>query len=73
MTEALFFLTVRTAIRRRLIGARDLIIDSAPVLAWCRSDPDAAVGHAPAQHLTSIDFLGKKGEKEAASSRDLLR
>ena len=23
--------------------------------------------------LTSIDFLGKKGEKEAASSRDLLR
>src|SRR5436853_4905598 len=28
VTEALFFLTVRTAIRRRLIGARDLIIDS---------------------------------------------
>ena len=50
VTEALFFLTVRTAIRRRLIGARDLIIDSAPVLAWRRSDPDAAVGHAPAQH-----------------------
>src|SRR6266849_826691 len=32
VTEALFFLTVRTAIRRRLIGARDLIIDSAPIL-----------------------------------------
>jgi len=38
------------ALRRRLIGARDLIIDSAPILAWCRTDPDAAVGHAPAQH-----------------------
>lgn len=50
MTEALFCLTVQTAIRRRLIGARDLIIDSAPILAWRRSDPDAAVGHAPAQH-----------------------
>ena len=39
-----------TAISSRLIGARDLIIDSAPILAWRRSDPDAAVGHAPAQH-----------------------
>src|SRR5437667_4598340 len=39
VTEALFFLTVRTAIRRRLIGARDVIIDSAPILAWRRSDP----------------------------------
>jgi transposase len=48
--EALFFLSVLTAIRSRLIGARDLIIDSAPILAWRRSDPDAAVGHAPAQH-----------------------
>jgi DDE family transposase len=48
--EALFVLSVLTAIRRRLIGARDLIIDSAPILAWRRADPDAAVGHAPAQH-----------------------
>ena len=40
--EALFILTVLTAIRRRLIGARDLIIDSAPILAWRRADPDAA-------------------------------
>jgi len=48
--ESLFCLTVQTAIRRRLIGARDLIIDSAPILAWRRTDPDAAVGHAPAQH-----------------------
>lgn len=48
--ESLFIFTVLTAIRRRLIGARDLIIDSAPILAWHRADPDAAVGHAPAQH-----------------------
>jgi hypothetical protein len=48
--EALFILTVLTAMRRRLIGARDLVIDSAPILAWRRKDPDAAVGHAPAQH-----------------------
>ena len=30
MPEALFVLSVLSAIRRRLIGARDLIIDSAP-------------------------------------------
>ena len=50
MPEALFILTVLTALRRRLMGARDLIINSAPILAWRRADPDAAVGHAPAQH-----------------------
>jgi transposase len=48
--ESLFVLTILQAIRRRLIGARDLIIDSAPILAWRRRDPDAAYGHAPAQH-----------------------
>ena len=48
--ESLFILTVLTAIQRRLIGARDLIIDSAPILAWGCTDPDAAIGHAPAQH-----------------------
>ena len=48
--ESLFVLSVLHAIRRRLIGARDLIIDSAPILAWRRRDPDAAFGHAPAQH-----------------------
>src|SRR6266480_2797231 len=48
--ESLFVLTVLQAIRGRLIGARDLIIDSAPILAWRRRDPDAAFGHAPAQH-----------------------
>src|SRR6266568_1395421 len=50
LAEALFVLSVLTALRRRLIGARDLIIDSAPILAWHRADPDAAFGHAPAQH-----------------------
>ena len=40
--ESLFVLTVLHAIRRRLIRARDLIIDSAPILAWRRCDPDAA-------------------------------
>ena len=48
--EALFILSVLTALRRRLLGARDLIIDSAPILAWHHADPDAAFGHAPAQH-----------------------
>lgn len=48
--ESLFVLTVLHALRSRLIGARDLIIDSAPILAWRRADPDAAYGHAPAQH-----------------------
>src|SRR5436309_5373894 len=48
--ESLFVLVVLQALRRRLIGARDLIIDSAPILAWRRGDPDAAYGHAPAHH-----------------------
>jgi transposase len=50
LPEALFVLTVLTALHRRLIGSRDLIIDSVPILAWRRADPDAAFGHAPAQH-----------------------
>jgi hypothetical protein len=33
-----------------LTCARDLVIDSAPILAWRRADADAAVGHAPAHH-----------------------
>ena len=48
--ETLFVLTVWRAVRCRLIGARDLIIDSAPILAWRRKDPDATLGHAPAHH-----------------------
>src|SRR5260221_3644403 len=50
LPAALFILTVLTALRRRLIGARDLIIDSRSIIAWRRADPDAAFGHAPAQH-----------------------
>ncbi len=38
------------ALRVRLIGARDLINDSTPILAWRRREPDAASGHAPAHH-----------------------
>jgi hypothetical protein len=48
--EALFILSVLEAIRRRLMGARDLIIDSAPILAWRSTDADAAIGHAPVHH-----------------------
>lgn len=48
--EMLLVVLVREALRRRLIGARDLIVDSAPVLAWRRRDPDAACGHAPRHH-----------------------
>src|SRR2546426_12239957 len=48
--ETLFVLTVWRAVRCHLIGARDLIVDSAPILAWRRTDPDAASGHSPAHH-----------------------
>jgi hypothetical protein len=48
--EALLVIVVRLAVHQRLIGARDLIVDSAPILAWRRRDPDAAVGHAPHHH-----------------------
>lgn len=50
--EMLFVLAVQQALRTRLIRARDVIIDSAPILAWRRHDPDAASGHAPAHHPT---------------------
>ena len=52
--EVLLVLAVREALRARLIGARDLIVDSAPALAWRRHDPDAASGHAPAHHPTAL-------------------
>lgn len=52
--ETLFILAVREAIRRGIIGARDLIIDSAPIKAWRRTDPDARYGHAPAHHPTAL-------------------
>jgi hypothetical protein len=49
-SEALFVLLVRTGLRQGLTRGRDLIVDSAPILAWRRADPDAAVGHVPAHH-----------------------
>ncbi len=52
--EALFVLAVKEALRVRLMGARDLIVDSAPLKAWRRSDPDARYGHAPAHHPTAL-------------------
>jgi Transposase DDE domain len=52
--EALLVVLVRLALHRRLIGARDLIVDSAPILAWRRADPDAAVGHDPAHHPRAL-------------------
>src|SRR5215210_3625470 len=50
--EMLFVVAVQAALRGGLTRARDLIIDSAPILAWRRRDPDAASGHAPAHHPT---------------------
>ena len=50
VAEALLVVVVRLALLRRVAGGRDLIVDSAPILAWRRADPDAAVGHAPAHH-----------------------
>ena len=49
-SELFFVLLVRTGLWLGLMGGRDLIIDSAPILAWRRADPDAALGHAPAHH-----------------------
>ncbi len=49
-SEMLFVLLVRAGVWMGLTRGRDLIIDSAPILAWRRTDPDAAVGHAPAHH-----------------------
>lgn len=49
-SELLFVLLVRAGLWMGLTRGRDLIIDSAPILAWRRADPDAAFGHAPAHH-----------------------
>jgi transposase len=48
--ELLFVVLVQLARQTRLVGGRDVIVDSAPILAWHRADPDAAVGHAPHHH-----------------------
>lgn len=53
-SEMLFVLLVRTGLWTGVTRARDLILDSAPILAWRRSDPDAAVGHAPAHHARPL-------------------
>jgi transposase len=52
--ESLLVVLVRLACHQRLIGGRDLIVDSAPILAWRRADPDAAVGHAPHHHARPL-------------------
>src|SRR5262249_47327196 len=49
-SETLFVLRVRAGLWMGLTRARDVIIDSAPILAWRRADLDAAIGHAPAHH-----------------------
>jgi transposase len=49
-SEMLFVQLVRTGLWMGLTRARDLIIDSAPILVWRRADPDAAFGYAPAHH-----------------------
>jgi Transposase DDE domain len=49
-SEMLFLLLVRAGLWMGMSQAHDLIIDSAPILAWRRADPDAAIGHAPAHH-----------------------
>src|SRR5260221_3068923 len=52
--ECLLVVLVRLARPWRLISGRDLIVDSAPILAWRRRDPDAAVGHAPHHHARPL-------------------
>ena len=52
--ECLLVVVVRLACHWHLIGGRDLVVDSAPILAWQRRDPDAAVGHAPHHHARPL-------------------
>jgi hypothetical protein len=53
-SETLFVLLVRAGLWMGLTHARDVIIDSAPILAWRQADPDAALGHAPAHHPRTL-------------------
>jgi hypothetical protein len=48
--ELLFVVLVQLARYTRRVSGRAVIVDSAPILAWRRANPDAAVGHAPAHH-----------------------
>src|SRR5262249_23527055 len=50
----LFVAVVRPGRPTHLGGGRDVIIDSAPILAWQRTDPDAATGHAPHHHARPL-------------------
>ncbi len=52
--ECLLVVLVRLARHWRRISGRDLILDSAPILAWQRRDPDAALGHAPHHHARPL-------------------
>ena len=52
--ELLFVVVVRRARHIRLVGGRDVISGSAPILAWRRADPAAAVGHAPHHHARPL-------------------
>jgi transposase len=52
--EMLFVVLVHLARHTHLVGGRDVILDSAPILAWQRTDPDAAVGHAPHHHARPL-------------------
>jgi len=52
--ETLFVVLVQLARHLRLISGRDLIVDSAPILAWRRRDPEAALGHAPHHHARPL-------------------
>jgi hypothetical protein len=58
-SEMLFMLLVRAGLWMGLTRGRDLIIDSDPIPAWRRTDPDAAVGHAPAHHPRPL-LLGSR-------------
>src|SRR5262249_15348156 len=53
-SEMLFVLLVRAGLWMGVTRARDLIIDSAPILAWRRTAPDAAFGHTPAHHPRAL-------------------
>lgn len=52
--EMLLVVLVQLALHLRLLSGRDLIVDSAPILAWRRRDPDAALGHAPHHHARPL-------------------
>jgi hypothetical protein len=50
----LLVVLVRLACHWRLSSGRDRIVDSAPILAWQRRDPDAAFGQAPPHHARPL-------------------